>query len=244
MNPGFPARIIAKAFEDDPARAGAEYGAEFRNDVAAFVTREVVDGCTAPGRHELPPLPGCRYVAFCDPSGGSSDSMTLAIAHADSRDRTLAVLDAVREVKPPFSPEGVVIEFAEVLKSYGINRVTGDRYAGLWPRERFLTHGITYDLSDRPKSDIYRDTLPMLNSAKAELLDLKGVTAQLCGLERRTARGGRDSIDHAPGAHDDLANSVAGALLLAAGKRQGMPVFSAEALALISPDPYRSRRYG
>ena len=30
------------------------------------------------------------------------------------------------------------------------------------------------------------------------------------GLERRTARGGRDSIDHAPGAHDDVANAVAG----------------------------------
>lgn len=28
--------------------------------------------------------------------------------------------------------------------------------------------------------------------------------------ERRTARGGRDSIGHAPGAHDDVANSVAG----------------------------------
>ena len=27
---------------------------------------------------------------------------------------------------------------------------------------------------------------------------------------RRTARGGRDSIDHAPGGHDDLANAVAG----------------------------------
>ena len=33
---------------------------------------------------------------------------------------------------------------------------------------------------------------------------------QLCGLERRTARSGRDSIDPAPGAHDDIANSVAG----------------------------------
>jgi len=244
MNPTFPARIIAKAYEDDPARASAEYDALFREDVSGFVTREVVDGCTVPGRYELPRVPGVRYVAFCDPSGGSSDSMTLAIAHQDSRDRTLAVLDAVRECKPPFSPEGVVVEFAEALKSYGIARVTGDRYAGEWPRERFRTHGIAYDLADRPKSDLYRDVLPLLNSGKAELLDLKGVTSQLCGLERRTARGGRDSIDHSPGAHDDLANSVAGALLLAVGKRQGMPVFSAEALAAITLDPYRSRRYG
>jgi hypothetical protein len=44
---------------------------------------------------------------------------------------------------------------------------------------------------------------------------------QLVGLERRTARGGRDSIDHAPGAHDDLANAVAG--LAATAKRGSYP---------------------
>jgi hypothetical protein len=43
-------------------------------------------------------------------------------------------------------------------------------------------------------------------------LDVPRLHAQLVGLERRTARGGRDSIDHAPGAHDDLANAAAGAL--------------------------------
>jgi len=245
MNPTFPARIIAKAYEDDPARASAEYGAEFRNDVSAFVTREVVDGCTLPGRYELPHVPGCRYVAFVDPSGGSADSMTLAIAHADSRDRTIAVLDVVRERKPPFSPEDVVIEFAEAMKAYGIRSVTGDRYSGDWCRERFRTHGIAYELSDQPKSDIYRDVLPMLNSGKVELLDLKVITAQLCGLERRTARGGRDSIDHAPGGHhDDVINSVAGALLLAAVQRRRSMTVSNEALAMITPDPSRRLRFG
>jgi len=43
-----------------------------------------------------------------------------------------------------------------------------------------------------------------------DLLDDARLFAQIVGLERRTARGGKDSIDHAPGAHDDLANSVAG----------------------------------
>jgi len=36
------------------------------------------------------------------------------------------------------------------------------------------------------------------------------LVAQIVGLERRTARGGRDTIDHAPGAHDDLANAALG----------------------------------
>jgi hypothetical protein len=50
------------------------------------------------------------------------------------------------------------------------------------------------------------------------LLDHPRLATQLVGLERRTARGGRDSIDHAPGAHDDIANAAAGALVLAAGQ--------------------------
>jgi hypothetical protein len=48
---------------------------------------------------------------------------------------------------------------------------------------------------------------------------------QVTSLERRTARGGRDSIDHAPGAHDDIANAVAGALVTAY-KGLGMPNFN------------------
>jgi hypothetical protein len=57
-----------------------------------------------------------------------------------------------------------------------------------------------------------------LNSRKVQLLDDRRLISQLHGLERRTARGGRDSIDHGPGAHDDIANAVAGALVLAAGE--------------------------
>jgi hypothetical protein len=37
--------------------------------------------------------------------------------------------------------------------------------------------------------------------------------AQFVGLERRVGRTGKDSIDHAPGGHDDLANAAAGALV-------------------------------
>jgi hypothetical protein len=108
-------------------------------------------------------------------------------------------------------------EFAALLKTYRIGSVVGDRYAGEWPRESFSTAGIKYELSDRPKGEIYRDTLPLLNSGKVELLDIPRLASQFCGLERRTARGGRDSIDHGPGAHDDVCNAAAGALLLVKG---------------------------
>jgi hypothetical protein len=213
MNPSVPKSIIEEAFESDPQNASAEYGAQFRSDISAFVTREAVDAVTAPGVFEIAPMFGVDYFAFVDPSGGSSDSMTLAIAHRGIDQR--AILDVVREVKPPFSPESVVSEFATALKAYSIKIVTGDRYAGLWPRERFFVHGIDYQCSEKPKSDLYRDLLPLINSNQVELLNLKTLTTQLCSLERRTARGGKDSIDHPPGgAHDDVANAVAGALVL------------------------------
>jgi hypothetical protein len=70
-----------------------------------------------------------------------------------------------------------------------------------------------YELAEKPKSDLYRDLLPAINSRKVDLLEDARLIAQIVGLERRTARGGKDSIDHAPNAHDDLANSVEAWLL-------------------------------
>ena len=207
LNPTFDRRAIDRAREEDPAAAAAEYDAQFRSDVESFVAREVVDAAVVPGRHELPPVPGVQYSAFCDPAGGSgADSFTLAIGHQRRPRRR-----GRRSRAPaPLLAGGRGGEFADLLRSYDVRTVTGDRYAGDWPREAFRRHGISYEVADRPKSDLYRDALPLLNSGQVELLDVPRLAAQLCALERRTARGGRDSIDHAPGGHDDLANVVLG----------------------------------
>jgi hypothetical protein len=111
------------------------------------------------------------------------------------------------------------------LKSYRLSVVKGDRYAGLWPRERFAHHGISYQVSDKVKSDLYLNLLPLLNSNRVELLDHNKCLTQLAGLERRTSRGGKDSIDHAPGARDDIANALAGACVcaLAASQIEDIP---------------------
>ena len=77
-------------------------------------------------------------------------------------------------------------------------------------RERFREYGITYEPAAKPKSDLYRVMLPAINSRQVDLFDDPRIIAQIAGLERRTARGGRDSIDHAPGAPDYVANAVAG----------------------------------
>jgi hypothetical protein len=162
-----------------------------------------------------------KYFGFCDPSGGSSDSMTLGIAHVIVRSvnggkaQNFVILDALREIRPPFSPDRVVWEFSELLRAYGVSEVSGDRYAGAWVVELFSKNRISYRASEKSRSEIYLDFLPLLNAGRAELIDERRLVAQLCSLERKSSANGRDSVDHPRGSHDDLANAAAGALVLA-----------------------------
>jgi hypothetical protein len=207
MNPSIKQSVVDAAIDRDSAAASSEYLAEFRNDISAFVPREVVESCVDVGERERPWTANHRYTAFVDPSGGSSDSMTIAIGH---RERDITVVDVVREILAPFDPESATEEFANLLKNYSIASVTGDRYAGQWCAQAFQKRGITYTPSEVPKSGLYVDFLPKLNSRSIRLVDNARLVNQIAALERRTARGGKDSIDHSPGAHDDVANVVAG----------------------------------
>jgi hypothetical protein len=244
LNPTIDPAIISRAFEDDPQVARAEWGAEFRDDISGFIDADVVAACIMPGVRELPPAGGIRYFGFVDPSGGSGDAMTLAVAH---RDGDKVIVDCLRERRPPFSPDDVVVEFAATLKSYWIGTVQGDRYGGEWPRERFRVHGVTYEPCEQTKSDLYVNLLPALNATRIALLDYPRLTSQLVGLERRTARSGKDSIDHQPSGHDDLCNAVAGACMLAL-RHQGVvvtPELLAKAMAMpINPNRRYAARHG
>jgi hypothetical protein len=215
MNPTVPQRVVDEAYERDPASAEAEWGGQFRSDLQAYISREVLEGLIIPQLFEIPPVQGVSYVGFTDPAGGSGqDSMALGIAHEEDGKK---ILDALREAKPPFSPTNVVKDFADLLKRYRVGTVTGDRFAGEWARERFRASGIQYELADKPKSDLYRDLLPKLMSGEVQLLDHPVLIQQLVSLERRVGRLGKDSIDHAPGARDDLANVCAGVLTQGGG---------------------------
>lgn len=221
MHPTLSQAVVDRAYEDDPIAAAAEYGAEFRRDVEAFLAPETVSAAVRRGPVELTPVDGVRYVGFVDPSGGSQDSFTVAIAH---REGTRAIVDVLRERRPPFSPDAVIAEYAALLRSYRIHRVTGDRYGGLFPRELFQKHGIDYRTADKTKSEYYHELLAPMNAGRVELPDVKRLTGQLVGLERRVSRSGKDSIDHAPGGHDDLANAVAGVVVTALREAVGLDV--------------------
>jgi hypothetical protein len=151
MNPSLSQGVVDRAYEEDPEAASAEYGANFRSDLAIFITRETLDAAIEAGVTVRAPIGGVAYYAFADPSGGSSDSFTLAISHVEGE---RIVLDFIGERKAPFSPASAVEEFASVLKQYRLSTVRGDRYAGGWPAEAFQGHGVSYQPSDLNSSEI------------------------------------------------------------------------------------------
>jgi hypothetical protein len=177
------------------------------------------------------------YFAFCDPSGGSADSMTMAVAHRGLLGKS--ILDGFWERKPPFSPDDVTRDFAEILRAYRVAKVTGDKYAAQWVVERFREHGIAYHHSELTRSEIYVAFVALINSGRVKMPSDRRLRAQFEALERRASRSGKEIVDHLPGSHDDVANSVAGASVLAASSTASRQPFMPRVLS-ISPDGRRA----
>ncbi|MCX5919097.1 MAG: hypothetical protein NTX30_20770 [Deltaproteobacteria bacterium] len=213
MNPLYSSKIIERARTEDASSAAAEYDAEFRADLETYISTEALEAVIVPGRFEIPPQQGRQVFAFVDPSGGRGDAMTLSGCFIDGAKIVQAF---TRTRKPPFNPDDVAREFSEILKTYHVSMVTGDRYSGEWCVQSFSKQGISYKNSERTKSEIYGEFLPLVMQGRVELLDNKKQAAEFRQLDRRTGRGGgKDLIDHPQGLHDDAANACAGAVVAA-----------------------------
>jgi hypothetical protein len=143
MNPSLAASLVDEAAEDDPEAAAAEWLGQFRSDLESYISTAVLDACTTPGVVERPVASGVSYVGFIDAAAASGrDSFVAAIAHGESHfdGQVVAVLDAVREVKPPFDPVAVTGELAAFLQTYGVDVVQADssRAAGSSRRSRAM----------------------------------------------------------------------------------------------------------
>jgi hypothetical protein len=232
MNPALPAKVVERALKKDRLRAQAEYLSIWRDDVSDFIPMDVLESATDFGIHERAPLPGVTYHAFTDAAGGTGkDAFSLCIAHREPNG--VVVIDFLRERLPRFAPAEVVKEYAEILKLYGITSVTGDRYSSGWNADEWARSGIRYRPSERTKSELYLAALPMLLSAQVRLIDNEKMRRQFVGLERRVHANGKESVDDAgANSHDDLANCLSGALVLAAKTPKEMtfpPPFNATA---------------
>jgi hypothetical protein len=227
FNPLLDAKAIAAAKLADPEASEAEWQGGFREDIAAFLSDEVIEAAIARGRPlELPPrLDGkYRYRSFVDMSGGRHDASVLAIGHLEDGK---FVADVIRGRPAPHDPGEVVAEFADLLRAYGVARVWGDNFGAEWVASAFRSNSVQYWKCPIPKSQIYLEVAPAFNRHLIEIPDIPKLTRELRLLERRVHRSGRDSVDHGTAAndHDDYANAMCGAALMTLQPREPAPTY-------------------
>jgi hypothetical protein len=218
MNPTIAQEFIDAELARDPVGNAAEYLSQFRTDVASFLDAPLVDSVTRVEPREKPRLVHFQgghviYVAGLDVSGGRGGAAACAIAHPEDE---RVVVDACRRWPSPHDPAAIAGHVVGFLKVYGLASATADQYGAELARTIYAKAGVGLAAAEHTRSDTYLRLLPLMTAGRIELPPEPTLRVELLGLERRTARSGKDSIDHRPGAHDDLANAVALAAVEAA----------------------------
>jgi hypothetical protein len=230
LNPTITQEFIDAELARDPVANAAEYLSVFRSDVASFLDAALVDDATRRAPRELPrriatttgtPI---RYFGALDVSGGRGDAAAAAVAHVEG-DRV--IVDACRRWPAPHDPKAVAGQAAAFLTEYSLASAVADQYGAELSRVLYGDAGVTLIASDHARSDVYLRLLPLLTTGRIELPPDQMLRTEMLGLERRTSRSGKDTVDHRPGAHDDLANAVALAAVQAAraGGGPSLPAF-------------------
>jgi hypothetical protein len=214
LNPTIPQSFIDEELRRDFAANKAEYLSEFRTDSADFLDAPLVDSVTRDRPRELPMLPHTAngtpiiYYAGVDVSGGRKDATAASVSHLDGE---RVIIDAVRRWPSPHDPAVVAREVAAFLKNYGLFNATADQYGAELSRSIYGEAGINLMASEVTRSDAYLYMLPLFTADRIEIPDDETLRRELLGLERRTGRNGKDTVDHGTSrfSHDDVANSAA-----------------------------------
>jgi hypothetical protein len=213
FNPSLSDAVIATQRMADPTAATAEWDAQFRDDLSSFLDDASIDAAVEHSRPaELPPRENVVYFAFTDMSGGGHDASTLCILH---RDGERFVADVIRGRRGPHDPAAVAAEYAALTKEYRCRAVTGDNYAKEWVAGAYRSAGLEYRRSPLVRSDLYLEGQVSFTRGLVSIPDHAQLIRELRLLERRTARSGKDSVDHGVGGSDDHANALFGAMYVA-----------------------------
>jgi len=216
FNPTLSDATIAAQCRADPTAAPAEWDAIFRDDIGAFLDDQSIDAAIDHGRPlELPPREGVIYFCFVDMGGGRHDLSTVGIMHAVGEgDARRYVADVIRGRHG--DPRAAMREFVELAKQYRCSVIVGDNYSADWTAGACREFGCEYRLSKLVRSELYLDGVPHFVRGVVSIADQAPLIRELRLLERRTARSGRDTVDHGKNGSDDYANALFGALHLAA----------------------------
>lgn len=210
FNPTISELFIERELKKDPQGASAEYLSIPRTDIARLFDAALLDAVTRSEPRELPRVGHIRgakvhYFAGLDVSGGRGDAASASISHAEGE---RVVTDAVRRWPAPHDPVVVAGEVAAFLSEYGLKTARADQYAAEFATSVYREAGVTLQPSELSRTELYLYALPLFTTGRIEIPDDPMLRQELLALERRTARSGKDSIDHPPHGHDDVANAM------------------------------------
>jgi hypothetical protein len=101
---------------------------------------------------------------------------------------------------------------------FGITEAIGDQFSAGFVAAEFRRHGISYVISARKTAECVLDSLAILNTRRARLLENSKGRKQWLNLKRDYASGGRPTILERGGKHhDDLAVVTARGIAAALG---------------------------
>jgi len=217
FNPTYSERKLERLKKRKPLTYRTEHEAFFRTDLSAMYDPLMIDRAVNYDRPlELSPDEGVEYKCFVDVAGGGGkDSYSIALGHLENEK---IIIDLVRSRAPKFNPDEVTRQYCELLESYSIDSVIGDKFSGDWASNSFAKYGIEYERSEKTKSELYLEAESPFNTERVDIPDKELAITQLKNLIRKTRSGGKDSVDTDGGQPEDEANVIAGVVYLLTGE--------------------------
>jgi hypothetical protein len=210
FNPTLSSEMISAARAADPQAALSEWDGEFRADLSQFLDDASIDAAVDRDRPaELPPQEGVQYCCFVDMSAGRYDASTCCVSH---REGEWVVIDVVRGRRGVHDPAATAREYADLARQYHCLEVVGDNFAAEWVAGTYRAVGVEYRKSPLTRSSLYLEGLVYFTRGLVRIPDNAQLLRELRLLERRTARSGKDTVDHGAGGTDDFANALFGAI--------------------------------
>jgi len=130
LNPTLDKSLIEADYQDDAESARAEWGGEFRSDISAYLSDDVIERALCPVSAR-----GCGSMRSATSihrrrRGGARSDDLRGCAPGRARPR---LRRSARRDRSPFDTEAAVERCAMALKSYGVTTAQADKYAASGP---------------------------------------------------------------------------------------------------------------
>ena len=197
----------------------AEYASEFSVDVRAWLPAAATDPGVVAKLPAVRDHAGGELYAFVDAASGvGKDGFAAAVAETlepAGEGKPRAQLLEVFHKEPPYDLDEAVKGAAALCRKYGVDEITGDKWATNTQGVSWRELGVVYRESEKNTSLIYNSVAGALTTGRALLLSDPLLIDQLRGLVEVPRDAPPPKVTHVNGGHDDVANAACGALDLA-----------------------------